>query len=82
MTSSRRIKSGHYRLGLLVFLVILSTSTYADSSTFSDLFINLNESLDEVWQMLIATCYLVGFSLTVGAIYKLKKFGERTCLYA
>ena len=28
--------------------------------------------------MLTATCYLVGFSLTVSAIYKLKKFGERT----
>jgi len=58
--------------------ILVSVYARAGTTTFSSLFINLNDSLDQVWAMLIATCYLVGFSLTLGAIYKLKKFGERT----
>ena len=63
---------------LFFILAVFVTIAYADTTSFSSLFTNLNDSLDEVWQMLIAICYLTGFALTLGAIYKLKKFGERT----
>ena len=66
------------RLTLRVSPLFISGYVQAGSTTFSSLFLNLNSSLNQVWSALIATCYLVGFSLTLGAIYKLKKFGERT----
>lgn len=65
----------------LLIPVLFMYPSYAGATgtvTFSSLFINLNNSLNQIWTMLIATCYLVGFSLTVASIYKLKKFGERT----
>lgn len=72
-----KIKNAKFLSGVFVFSLI-SPCVFAGTSTFSSLFINLNDSLNQVWQFLIASCYLTGFSLTLGAIYKLKKFGERT----
>lgn len=60
---------------------MLSSQTYAvsiDTTTLTELFDNLNESMDAIWQMLTAVAYLTGFSMTCSAIYRLKKFGERT----
>ena len=66
-------------ISIKYILFLVSAIAMADTTTtLSSMFESLNSSLNQVWQMLIATCYLVGFSLTLVAIYKLKKFGERT----
>ena len=66
--------------GFAFFLAFSCSDIYASttSTTFQSLFTNLNASLNQVWQFLIAVSYLTGFSLTLASIYKLKKFGERT----
>jgi intracellular multiplication protein IcmC len=63
----------------LIYILLPAARVFASSSTtFSDLFINLDSSLNQIWAFLTATCYLVGLSLTLSAVYKLKKFGEKT----
>ncbi|MBT4884975.1 MAG: hypothetical protein HON55_02360 [Legionellales bacterium] len=69
------------RFKYIYLLLLLSSQTYAasvDLTTLTDLFENLNSSMDAIWQMLTAVAYLTGFSMTCSAIYRLKKFGERT----
>ena len=58
-------------------ILLPAVRVFASSTTFSDLFINLDSSLNQIWAFLTATCYLVGLSLTLSAVYKLKKFGEK-----
>lgn len=66
---------------ILLLLALLISRAYAvsvDTTTLTDLFDNLNDSMESIWQMLTAVAYLTGFSMTCSAIYRLKKFGERT----
>ncbi len=63
---------------LLLLLSSQASAVVVDTTTLTDLFENLNSSMNAIWQMLTAVAYLTGFSMTCSAIYRLKKFGERT----
>lgn len=65
-------------ISALIYIFLPATRVLASSTTFSDLFINLDTSLNQIWAFLTATCYITGLSLTLSAVYKLKKFGEKT----
>ena len=64
-------------------LCMLSAAGYSadagvSGASIDQLFGNLNESLDEVWQLLTAFAYLIGLSFTVRALFQLKKIGDKT----
>lgn len=66
----------------IIIMLLISDSVFALSdgyaSTLTDLFLNLDGSLQQIWTMLNAVAYLTGFMMTIAALYRLKKFGERT----
>ena len=79
MLISRKYGVEHCK-NIIVILVLLSSNSAMayTADTLATMFSNLNNSLGSVYQMLIGICYLTGLSLVASAIYKLKKFGERT----
>ena len=63
----------HYSILFALFLASLSSNSMAEG-----VWNNIQESLSGVSQFATALFFITGFGLSMGAIYRLKKFGHRT----